>query len=47
MLSVAKKGKGKAGGQSSEEPLAEDFVIEADCTVALCVDSTQGNVFCE
>ena len=47
VLSVVKKGKGKAGGQGSEEPLAEDFVIEADCTVALCVDSTQGKVFCE
>ena len=47
VLSVDTKGKGKAGGQGSAEPLAEDFVIEADCTVALCVDSTQGNVFCE
>ena len=47
VLSVDTKGKGKAGGQGSEEPLAEDFVIEADCTVALCVDSTQGKVFCE
>ena len=47
VLSAATKGKGKAGGQGSEEPLAEDFEIEADCTVALCVGSTQGKVFCE
>ena len=47
VLSVAKKGKGKAGGQGSEEPLAEDFEIKTDCTVALCVDSTQGKVLCE
>ena len=47
VLSAAKKGKGKAGGQGSEEPLAEDFMIEADCTMALCVDSTQGKVLCE
>ena len=38
MLSI---GGGK-GGQDSGEPLAEDFVIEADCTVALCVASPQG-----
>ena len=36
--------KGGKGGQGSEVPLAEDFVIEADCTVALCVASTQGKV---
>ena len=38
MLSI----EGGKGGQDSGEPLAEDFVIEADCTVALCVASTQG-----
>ena len=36
--------KGGKGGQGSGEPLAEDFVIEADCTVALCVASPQGKV---
>ena len=36
--------EGGKGGQGSEVPLAEDFVIEADCTVALCVASTQGKV---
>ena len=40
MLSI----EGGKGGQGSGEPLAEDFVIEADCTVALCVASTQGKV---
>ena len=40
MLSI----EGGKGGQGNGEPLAEDFVIEADCTVALCVASTQGKV---
>ena len=39
--------EGEQVRQGSEVPLADDFVIEADCTVALCVDSTQGKVFCE
>ena len=37
--------EGGKGGQESEVPLAEDFVIEADCTVALCVASTRGTMF--
>ena len=36
--------EGKEVRQGSEVPLAEDFVIEADCTVALCVASPQGKV---
>ena len=40
MLSI----EGGKGGQGSGEPLAGDFVIEADCTVALCVASPQGKV---
>jgi len=41
VLSADTKSKGKAGGQGSAEPLAEDFVIEVDCTVALCVAVVQ------
>jgi hypothetical protein len=40
MLSI----EGWKGEQGSGEPLAEDFVIETDCTVALCVASPQGKV---